>query len=83
MIKTHKISKPNVYNGDELNLNYHSTGKFSIEKKGKWQVKSLISNSQEKLRITVLLTASANGDKAPVYIIFKGKLYLFIYEINI
>ncbi len=56
-----RICKPHIYNCDELNLNYYTSGLYTYEKKGTKQVRSSFKSSKRKLRVKVLLTSTAIG----------------------
>ena len=72
IIKNGGYDEGNILNMDETPLYLNMVPNKIISKKGEKNV-VLRTQNQDRIRITILLTICADGDKLPPYIIFKGK----------
>ncbi len=63
--KVKSYNKKSILGFDESSFYMDAIGNFSIEKRGTKRV-SVKSTSKEKVRLSVLMTASAAGDKLPI-----------------
>ena len=71
-IKNNGLGRCNIFNMDESPIFFNMVPKKTIAKRGKKTI-LIKTQSQEKVRISIILTISADGDKLKPLIIFKGK----------
>ena len=66
-----KYTEDLLGNMDEISLCINIAPNYSISKKGKRSV-IVMTQSQDKYHVLVILTIIANDVKLPLYLIFKG-----------
>ena len=71
-IKNNGLGRCNIVNMDESPIFFNMVPKKKIAKRGKKTI-LIKTQNQEKVRISIILTISADGDKLKPLIIFKGK----------
>ena len=72
MIKKNGFGRCNIFNMDESPIFFKMAPTKTIAKRGKKTI-LIKTQNQEKVRISIILTISADGDKLKPLIIFKGK----------
>jgi hypothetical protein len=71
-LRENNIGFDNIINMDETPVMFNMIGNKTLEHKGAKQVKAS-SGGQDKLRVSAVLTVSANGEKFAPLVIFRGK----------